>query len=93
MDKYDLRKKITTCVKNEGSNLNNMTLTTLESIVGDEVMILGKSFQGTCFEHAFFKACQYVVVNHENNYKCLKYLSFKVTRGDLQKCVSFGWKY
>ncbi len=65
LDKYDLRKKITTCVKDEGSNLNNM-MTTLKSIVSDEViMILGESFQGICFEHAFSKACQYVVVNHE----------------------------
>jgi hypothetical protein len=45
LDKYDLRKKITTCVKDEGSNLNNM-MTTLKSIVSDEViMILGESFQ------------------------------------------------
>jgi hypothetical protein len=92
LDKYDLRKKITTCVKDEGSTLNNMTLTTLNSIVSDEVMILGKSFQGTCFEHAFSKGCQYVAVNHEKNYKCLKYVSIEVTQGDLQKSVSFGWK-
>lgn len=51
LDKYDLRKKITTCVKDEGFNLNNM-ITTLKSIVSDEViMILGESFQGICFEN------------------------------------------
>jgi hypothetical protein len=91
LDKYDSRKKITTWVKDEGSNLNTM-ITTLKSIVSDEVMILGESFQGTCFEHAFVKACQYVVMNHEKICKCLKYVSIKVTQGDLQKCVSFGRK-
>ncbi len=91
LDKYDLSKKIITCVKDEGSNLNNM-ITTLKSIISDEVMILGESIQGTCFEHAFSKACQYVVMNHEKNCKCLKYVSIKVMQGDLQKCVSFGWK-
>jgi hypothetical protein len=84
------RKKITTRVKDEGSNLNNTTLTTLKSIVSDEVMILGQSFHGICFENAFSKACQYVVMNHDFFCKCLKYVCIKVTQGDLQKCVSFG---
>jgi hypothetical protein len=86
LDKYDLRKKITTCVKDERSNLNNMTLTTLKSIVSDEAMISGKSFQGICFEHEFSKACPYVAANHEKN--CLEIFVYQGnTKGFAKMCI------
>jgi hypothetical protein len=61
LDQYDLRKKIVANVKDEGANLNAMT-TTLKSMVNCEVLGIEESFQGTCFGHAFFKACQYGIV-------------------------------
>jgi hypothetical protein len=58
LDSYALKKKIIAYVKDEQSNLNTMT-TTLKSIVSYDMLGLEESFQGTCFGHAFSKACQY----------------------------------
>jgi hypothetical protein len=56
LDKYGLRKNIITYVKDEGSNINVMT-TALKVVVNCESFGLEESFQGTCFGHAFSKAC------------------------------------
>jgi hypothetical protein len=56
LEKYNLRKKIAEYVKDEGSNLNTMTIV-LKSIVSCEVLDLEENFQGACFGDAFFKAC------------------------------------
>jgi hypothetical protein len=58
LDQYDLRKIIIACVKDEGEKLNVMT-TILKFMVNYEVLGMEESFQGTCFGHAFSKACQY----------------------------------
>ncbi len=50
-------KKTIVYLKDEGSNLNIMT-TTLKSIVSCGMLGLEENFQGICFGHAFFKACQ-----------------------------------
>jgi hypothetical protein len=55
------------------------------------VLGLKESFQGTCFDHAFSKICQYATT-YEKNYKWLKYLSIKVAQGDLQKCITWPKK-
>jgi hypothetical protein len=59
-------------VKNEGSNLNTVT-SALKSIMKCEALDLKESFQGTYFEHVFFKSCQYVI-NNEKVYKGFKYV-------------------
>ncbi len=46
LNKYGLRKKIITYVKNEGSNLNAMTIT-LKAIVNCESLGLEENFQST----------------------------------------------
>jgi hypothetical protein len=46
--------------KDEGSNLNIMTIA-LKSIISCDMLGLEESFQGTCFGHAFSKACQYAI--------------------------------
>jgi hypothetical protein len=56
LEKYNLRKKIAEYVKDEGSNLNTMTIV-LKSVVSCEILDLEENFQRACFEHAFFKAC------------------------------------
>jgi len=56
LDKYGLRKKIIVYVKNEGSNLNVVTIA-LKDVVNYESFGLEKSFHGTCFGHVFSKAC------------------------------------
>jgi hypothetical protein len=55
-DQYGLKRKIVVYVKNEGLNLNIMTIT-LKSFVKCENLGLNQSFQNTCFDYAFFKAC------------------------------------
>lgn len=56
LKQYDLIKKIFDHVKYEGANLNTMTIA-LKSIKSCETLGVIESFHGTCFEHAFFKAC------------------------------------
>jgi hypothetical protein len=73
-------------VKDEGVNLNTM-IATLKSIVSCEIFGAMKSFKGTCFGHAFFKACQYEIVEEKVS-KGLKYVSIKFAQVDLQKCIT-----
>jgi hypothetical protein len=54
LDKYGLRKKIIVYVRDEGSNLNAMTIV-LKVIVNYESLNLEEGFQGTCFLHVFQK--------------------------------------
>jgi hypothetical protein len=54
--KYDLRKKVITYVKDEGSNLNIMTID-LKFVVSCDILGLVESFQSSCFGHGFFKVC------------------------------------
>lgn len=58
LEKYNLRKKIPTYVKNKGFDLNIM-ITTLKLIASCEILGLEKSFERICFGHAFLKTCQY----------------------------------
>jgi hypothetical protein len=58
LDSFDLKKKIITFVKDEGVNLNAMTLA-LRSIASCDIPRLEESFNGSCFIHVFLKACQY----------------------------------
>jgi hypothetical protein len=52
-------------VKDEGANLNAMT-TILKFVVDCEVLGMEDSFQGTCFGHAFSKACQYGTIEKKD---------------------------
>ncbi len=58
----------------------------LKLIISCNVLGFKESFQGTCFDHAFSKVCQYATT-YEKNYKGLRYLSIEVAQGDLQKCI------
>jgi hypothetical protein len=86
LDKYGLRETNIVYVKDEGSNLNAMT-NVLKSIVKCDSLGIEESFQGTCFGHAFSKACQYGTVE-EKVCKNLKYVSIKSPQVDLQKCIT-----
>jgi hypothetical protein len=57
LDKYGLSKNNIVYVKDEGSNLNAMT-GALKSIINCEYLGIKENFEGTCFGHAFSKACQ-----------------------------------
>jgi hypothetical protein len=56
LDSYGLNKKNIAYVKDEGVDLNSMTIT-FQLIINREVVGLEKSFNGTCFGHAFSKTC------------------------------------
>ncbi len=49
-------ERIIAYVKDEGSNLNTMTIV-LKSVINCNILRLQESFQGSCFGHAFSKAC------------------------------------
>jgi len=73
LNKFGLRKKLITYVKNEGSNLNAMNFA---FVINFETLSLQKSFNGTCFGHSFPKACQNATTN-EKVCKNLIYVSIK----------------
>jgi hypothetical protein len=75
LDQYDLGENIIACVKDEGANLNVITIA-LKFVVNCEVLGMEESFQGICFGHAFLKACQYGTTK-EKVCKNLKHISIK----------------
>jgi len=89
-DVFSLENIMTTTLKSVVScdvfSLENIMTTTLKSIVSCDVFSLEKEIQGTCFGHAFFKACQYVIV-YEKVRKGLRYVCTEVAQRDLQKCI------
>ncbi len=50
-------RKLIPNVKDEGANLNAMTIV-LNSIIDYEMLNVIENFQATCFRHASSKACQ-----------------------------------
>jgi hypothetical protein len=64
LENYEMRRKNIIYMKDEGSNLNTMTIA-LKSIVSCDMSGLEESFKGSCFGHAFFKACQYVTTEEK----------------------------
>jgi hypothetical protein len=81
LDSYALRRKIISYVKDEGSNLNIMSIT-LKSIISCDILGLEESFQCTCFGHAFSKACQHATTK-EKVCKNLPYVLIKFIQRDL----------
>jgi hypothetical protein len=59
--------------------------------VNCEVFGMEESFQGTCFGHAFSKACQYGTTK-EKICKNLRHISIKLAQFDLQKCITWPKK-
>ncbi len=66
-------------------------ITTFKSNFKCEILGLDEGFQGICFGHVFFKACQYATIN-EKVYKNLWFISIKSTQLNLQKCITSGLK-
>ncbi len=81
------KKNIIVYMKDEGVNLNMMTLT-IKFVMNCEFVGLEERFQGTCFGHAFSKASQYETIK-EKVFKNFKYVSIKFAEFDLQKCITW----
>jgi hypothetical protein len=78
-------------VKDEGSNFNVM-IGVLKFVVNCKYLGIEESLQGTCFGHAFSKACQYGTAE-EKNCKNLKYVYIKSTQINLWKCIIWPKKF
>jgi hypothetical protein len=65
LDSFDLTNKIIEFVKDEGANLNVMTLA-LRFVVSCDNLGLDESFNGSCFGHAFSKARQYGIAKEKD---------------------------
>ncbi len=81
-NKYDLRVKIFTHVKDEGVNLNAM-ITILKLVVSCENLNLEEAFQGTCFGHTMSNACQYGTMDDKVSIG-LHEVSIKLGQNDVQ---------
>jgi hypothetical protein len=77
LDSYNLRKKIIVYVKNEGVNVDAMTMA-FKIVINCDILGLEESFNGTCFGHVFSKTCQYAIIE-EKICKNLKFISIKST--------------
>ncbi len=86
LEHCDLMKKIIAYVKHEGVNFNGM-IAASKLVVNYEVLNVIESFLGTCFKHAFSKACQHSIYD-ERLSKGFKYVSIKIAQANLQKCIT-----
>jgi hypothetical protein len=64
LKKFGLTFKILCYVKNECTNLGNLT-TTLKFVISCETLNLHVHFDGSCFGHAMSKATQYASNNEK----------------------------
>ncbi len=78
LGKYDLMHHVITFMKDEGSNLRSMVVALHESVVDYQPLKLQKVYEGMCFGHIMFKACQYAM-NDENVTNDLKHVNVKAT--------------
>lgn len=74
-------------VKDEDANLNTMTFA-LKLVMSCETLGVMKSFQGSCFAHAFSKAYQYTTIE-ERIFRGLKYVSIIFSQKKLQICITW----
>jgi hypothetical protein len=87
LNSYNLKKKIIVYVKDEGANLNAMTMV-LKIVVSCDVLELKENFNGTCVGGVFSKTCQYVTTE-EKICKNLKFVFIKSMNFDIQKCITW----
>jgi hypothetical protein len=76
-----------TFVKHEGTNL--VATTTLHFIIGCEPLKILKVYEGTCFGHVMFKACQYVTYD-DKVFVGLQHVSVKDVQVNLQKNITWA---
>jgi hypothetical protein len=72
-------------VKNEGKKLSTMT-NVLKQIVSYEKLGILAPFEGVCFGHALFKACQYATSNEKINLG-LQLVNIKFTQSSIQTYI------
>jgi hypothetical protein len=88
--KFGLTFKVLCYVKNEGTNLANMT-TTLKFIIPCEPSSLLVPFDGAWFGHPMSKAAQYAT-NDDKNSKDLAPINVKFAQLSFQSCITWPKK-
>jgi hypothetical protein len=88
--KFRLVHHVIAFVKNEGNNLTSMA-SILCSIVDYQPLRLLKVYEGTCFGHVMFKACQYAT-NDNKVSKGLVLVNVKDVQAILQKTITLWTK-
>ncbi len=76
--KYDFMHHVITFMEDEGNNLTSMVMALHESVINYQTLKLQKVYEGMCFGHIMFKACQYAM-NDEKVTNDLKHVSVKAT--------------
>jgi hypothetical protein len=64
----------------------------LKFVVNYELLGLEESYQRSCFEHAFSKACQYGIV-YDKVCRGLKHVSIEFAQSYIQKCITWPKKF
>jgi hypothetical protein len=90
LEKNELIHWVIMFVKNEGNNLGTMG-TTLRSIIDCELLKFLWVYEGICFVHVMFKACQYVM-NDDKVLVGLSLVNVKDVQTSLQKKVTWTKK-
>jgi len=85
VEKFGLIHRALTFVKYEGNNLTSMAIT-LHSIIDYEFLNFQQVYEGTCFGHVLFKACQYAT-NDDKVSMGLSQVSVKDAQTCLQKII------
>ncbi len=90
LSKFKLAHRVIAFVKDEGSNLTSMAFT-LCSIIDYQPLRLLKVYEGICFGHVMYKACQQAT-NGNKVSKCLVQVSVKDVQAALQKTITLCTK-
>ncbi len=84
---YNLLDKLITYMKDEGGNLSTLAIA-LSSMVNCAPLKLVARWQGSCFAHAFNKACQYAC-NDATVCVGFQEVNLKTTQSTLQKTITW----
>jgi hypothetical protein len=87
LEKFGLTSKVLCYVKNEGTNLETMTIA-LMSIISCEALSLPIPFVGACFGHTLSKTSQYAIKNDKVS-KDLGVISIKFAQLLLQAYITW----
>jgi hypothetical protein len=91
LEKFGLTSKVLCYVKDEGTNLETMTIT-LKSTISCEVLNLLTPFVGACFGHATSKVVKYATIDDKVS-KDLGVVNIKYVQSLLQACITLPKKF
>jgi hypothetical protein len=91
LKKFGLTSKVLCYVKDEGTNLETMTIA-LKSTISCEVLNLLTPFVGACFGHAMSKVAKYATID-DKVFKDLGVVSIKYVQSLFQACITLPKKF